>query len=69
MKQEAGDDVEKQVRLALRLALSREPEMATVERGLKLLKSLREKHQVDMDQALKYYCLLVYNLNEFVYLD
>ena len=69
VKQEAGDDVEKQVRLALRLALSREPEMATVERGLKLLKSLREKHQVDMDQALKYYCLLVYNLNEFVYLD
>ncbi len=69
VKQDAADDAEKQVRLALKLALSREPEMASVERGLKLLKSLREKHQLDVDQALKYYCLLVYNLNEFVYVD
>ena len=69
VKQETGADPEQQVRLSLRYALSREPEMASIERGLKLLKSLHEKHHLNADQALKFYCLLVYNLNEFVYLD
>lgn len=69
VKQEAGDDTTRQIRTALTLALSHEPDAASVERGLKLMKSLREKHQLDADQALKYYCLLVYNLNEFVYVD
>ncbi|MDB5390538.1 MAG: hypothetical protein JWM11_6184, partial [Planctomycetaceae bacterium] len=69
LKREAGADPEKQVRLALRLVLSREPDAASVERGLVLLKSMKEKHKADPDQVLKYYCLLVYNLNEFVYLD
>lgn len=69
VKREAGDGAEKQVRVALTLALSREPDASSVERGVKLLTSLREKHKLDAGQALKYYCLLVYNLNEFVYLD
>jgi hypothetical protein len=69
LKREAGDDATKQARLALRLALQREPDAASVERGLALLKSLPDKHKIDPDTALKYYCLLVYNLNEFVYLD
>jgi hypothetical protein len=69
LKREAGDVPEQQVRLALRLTLNREPDAASVARGLDLLKSLKEKYKLDSDQILKYYCLLVYNLNEFVYLD
>src|SRR5206468_3280859 len=69
VKREAGDEPQKQVRLALSLALSREPDAAAVERGVVLLKSLQTKHKLNNDQALKFYCLLVYNLNEFVYVD
>lgn len=69
LKREAGDAPEQQVRLALRLTLNREPDAASIARGLGLLKSLKEKYKLDPDQILKYYCLLVYNLNEFVYLD
>lgn len=69
VKKEAGDDVEQQVRLALRLALDREPDAASIERGVTFQKSFQKKHNVNADQALKYYCLLIYNLNEFVYVD
>lgn len=69
VKREAGDDPAKQVRVALQLVTSREPDAASIERGVALLKSLQAKYKLDVDQSFKYYCLLVYNLNEFVYLD
>ena len=31
--------------------------------------ALREKHDVDSKDGLKHFCLLAFNLNEFVYLD
>jgi hypothetical protein len=69
LRREAGDNVEEQVGLALRLALSRPPDDQSVQRGLKLIESLKTKHRVDADHALKLYCLMVFNLNEFVYVD
>lgn len=69
LRREAGSDVEKQVRLALRLALCRPADEACVQRGLKLLESLESKHGLTRDRALELYCLTAFNLNEFVYLD
>src|SRR5262249_6809716 len=69
LRREAGDDAAGQVRLALRLALCRPADDKSVERGVKLLKSLQETHQLSADKALEYYCLTVLNLNEFIYLD
>jgi len=69
VKREAGEVPAQQVRLVLRLVTSREPDAAKVDRGLALLKSLGEKYKLDADQALNLYCLMAYNLNEFVYLD
>ena len=69
VKREAGNDAEQQVRQAWRLAISREPDDATVERGVRLMHSLREQQRQAADVALKNYCLLIYNLNEFVYVD
>ena len=69
LRREAGDDPAEQVALAIRLALCREPEAADVERGLRLIETLRQDHGVSADEALDYYCLMVLNLNEFVYLD
>jgi hypothetical protein len=69
LRREAGDQPASQVRLALRLALCREPDGASVRHGLQLLSALQEKHGVSGDKALDYYCLLVFNLNEFLYVD
>lgn len=69
LRREAGDDTQAQVRLALRLTTLREADDANVRRGLDLIETLKAKHNLDADQALEYYCLMVLNLNEFVYLD
>jgi hypothetical protein len=69
LRREAGDDASAQVRRALRLALGRDADEASVGRGLRLMVSLQEKHGVSPGTALDYFCLTVLNLNEFVYLD
>ncbi len=69
LRKEAGDKVEPQVTLAYRLALGHEPDKALVQRGLKLIDALQQKHKQSRDESLKGFCLMVLNLNEFVYLD
>jgi hypothetical protein len=69
LRKEAGDDVAKQVRLALHLATQRAPQGAEVERGVRLLKALRREENVTAEAALRSFCLVILNLNEFVYLD
>ena len=69
LRKEAGNDVKKQVADGFRLALCREPDQALVERGLKLIDALQKKHGKSADQALDQFCLMVLNLNEFMYLD
>jgi hypothetical protein len=66
---EAGDRPADQVRLALQLALSREPRAAEIERGVALLRDWQEHDGLAPEKALEYLCLMVLNLNEFVYLD
>jgi mono/diheme cytochrome c family protein len=69
VQKEAGADAAAQVRLTLRRATQRVPTEAEVERGVKFLAGLREKHQLPADEALRRFCLLALNLNEFIYLD
>jgi hypothetical protein len=66
---EAGPTAYDRVRLALRLATSREPESAEVQRGVGLIERLQREDRLSPSDALAQFCLLVYNLNEFVYLD
>ncbi len=69
LKKEAGKDVSAQVRLGLYLATSRAPTDAEVRRGVGLIETLQREDGVRADAALQAYCLVVLNLNEFVYLD
>jgi len=69
LRREAGDDRTAQVQLALRLALGRKPDQPSVSRGLALIESLENSHQLNPKKSLEYFCLFVLNLNEFVYLD
>lgn len=65
-EEETLDD---QVRRALELALCRPATSEEVERGKNLIGTLQNTHDIDGDRALDLYCLVVLNLNEFIYLD
>jgi mono/diheme cytochrome c family protein len=69
VRKEAGGDVMSQVALALKLALSREPNEKEIARGVGLIETLQTKHGQSPELALRHFCLYVYNLNEFMYLD
>jgi hypothetical protein len=68
-RSEAGPDTAAQVRLVLRRATQRSPAAAEVERGVRFMQAVRELHKQSADEALRSFCLLALNLNEFVYLD
>jgi hypothetical protein len=59
LKREAGDDPAKQITLAWRLALCREP------KANELAKMRAFLHEESLEQA----CRVILNLNEFVYPD
>jgi hypothetical protein len=62
-------DRKRQVEVALRRAMQREPTTAEMERGMRLMEGLQSEYQQSPADALRYFCLAVYNLNEFLYLD
>jgi hypothetical protein len=66
---ESPGGLEQQVRLALRLTTGRVPADAELRKDLDFIDELRTKHKLSADDALKQYCLLALNANEFVYLD
>lgn len=69
LRQEAGPDLGQQVRLALGLVTSRRPSDQEIERGVRLIETLRVQDNAAAEQALKYFCLMALNLNEMIYLD
>ncbi|HWE02191.1 MAG TPA: DUF1553 domain-containing protein [Tepidisphaeraceae bacterium] len=69
LKHEAGDDISRQIALAFRLATCRTPTEKEIARSIDLIQSLQKKNGAAAEQAIKYFCLMVLNLNEFVYLD
>jgi len=69
VRKKAGDDATAQVKLILRRVTQREATAKEVDRGLKFLATMQEAHKQSRDEALKSFCLLALNLNEFVYLD
>jgi mono/diheme cytochrome c family protein len=69
LRHDVGPDLRKQVNLALTLATSRPPRESEIRRGVDLIAALRTKDGLSEQAALRSFCLVVLNLNEFVYLD
>lgn len=69
IRREAGPELKNQVRLALNLVTQRTPGEDEIRRCLRLIAELKEKDGLKDELALKCFCLLALNLNEFVYLD
>jgi hypothetical protein len=68
VEREAGLSVREQVTRALELALQRSPREAEIERGMGFILDAGSAQQPDRRGALVQFCLLVFNLNEFMYL-
>lgn len=66
---EAGEDPSRQVAAALRRVLQREPSAVEISRGVKFLQHSKEQDQVPAGEALRRFCLLALNLNEFTFLN
>jgi hypothetical protein len=69
LREERPDDLAAQVRRAYQLAVGREPDETNLKQAIELIDSLQQEHDVPRERALQYFCLLVYNMNEFLYLD
>lgn len=69
LRKQVSDDMNKQVRLCLWRVLQREPTAGEVGRGVKFIATIRKEQNVSEKDALRYFCLLALNLNEFIYLD
>jgi hypothetical protein len=69
LRKEAPEGAAAQVRLGLSLATSRTPTEAEIQRGVRFMEALRSRDGASAEAALDMFCLLVLNLNEFVYLD
>ena len=65
----SGDSVTDQVKLALSRVMQRQPNEEEIGRAIDLINVLKTKHNMNDDQARKYFCLLALNLNEMMYLD
>jgi hypothetical protein len=69
LKREEGDDAAKLVRRALELSLSRPITDDEVQGGVELLDEWQKEDRVSQDDALRFFCLMVLNLNETVFVD
>jgi hypothetical protein len=69
LKKHAGNDTVAQVTLALKRSLQRPPTDTEVQRGVSLIAAFQSQDKANADTALKSFCLLALNLNEFLYVD
>jgi hypothetical protein len=58
-----------QVRFVLEKAVQRPVTTAEVERGVRFIEGAMAKNHISEREALRYFCVVALNLNEFIYLD
>ncbi|TWT29887.1 PSD1 and planctomycete cytochrome C domain-containing protein [Blastopirellula retiformator] len=69
LRKVAPGDVRQQVALSIEKGLGRAATEADIQSGEQLIAKLKEKHSLSDDRALDLYCLMVLNLNEFIFID
>jgi len=69
LRKESPDNINNQIRRAIALTTGRNATDAEVAADRSVIEKLQTKHNLSPEAALKMYCLLVINANEFAYLD
>ncbi len=67
--EEVGGDLTARIKRGLALATGHEPSSEQLAMGQKFIDEMKNKHQITEEVAFERFCLLVLNLNEFVYID
>jgi len=69
LRKEAPENLEAQVTRAIRLTTGRIPREDEVRKDVAFVRELERQSEIGEAEALRFYCLLVLNTNEFIYLD
>ncbi len=70
LERECGSDQQKQITRAYRLTLGRDPAAEELEQSLKFVQQRQaSENKPESEGALAAFCLVLYNLNEFFYVD
>ncbi len=69
VRQSGAQGAEDQIRQAIQFVMAREATEQDIEIGLSLIHDLKNDHNLNDDQSLDLYCLMLINLNEFFFLD
>jgi hypothetical protein len=69
IRAEMGSEPREQVRRVLHRVTSRPPSDREISQGVALLQSLTSEEGLGATAALDAFCLLAFNLNEFLYLE
>ena len=69
LRKEAPEDFGEQARRAIRLTTGRQPTEEELRKDVDFFRALRKEQQLDAAEALRFYCLMILNMNEFIYLD
>ena len=69
LQREAPNDAAAQIRRAIQLTTQREPAADEITRDVEFLHDAEREDQLSAAEALKLYCLMCLNSNEFLYLD
>ena len=64
-----GNRPEAQVEFALSRVLQRKPTAVEMQRGVRFIANTVSKQQIEESEALRYFCVVALNLDEFVYID
>lgn len=66
---EAGENPKDQIQLAYRLVVERDPSEKELASGMRLMARLATEHAQSPERSRQLFCLMMLNLNEFIYLD
>ncbi len=69
VQQTAGTDPTAEVKFALWRVMQREPTAKEIARGVKFMQRAVTDQHLSQPEALRYFCVVALNLNEFLYLD
>lgn len=67
--EQAPEDLATQIDLVLSLVTQRDPSADEIERGMAFVQQVMDDDRVDVNEAIRQFCLIALNLNEFLFLD
>jgi hypothetical protein len=69
LERDAPGDLDRQIVRAIRLTTGRVPAVDEIRKDGEFVQSLQARERLDPQTALRLYCLMMLNTNEFLYLD